>query len=195
MNTKTDLLSNYTFEGELLDIEVYPAPVLKKVAEAVEVFDEDLHTLCKNMLYTMYKSPGVGLAAPQVGISKRLFVMDVSYSREEITTADGSTRFEYADFSPEVFINPVIKDKRGEIVYEEGCLSLPGLYEDVKRSEFIRVEYLDMFGEKHELEADGLFSICLQHENDHLDGVIFLERLSLLKKKILTKKFLKQNKK
>ena len=94
-----------------------------------------------------------------------------------------------------VFINPVFKTKSGEIIHEEGCLSVPGIYEDVKRAEFVTVEFQDINGDFHEVEADELLSVCLQHENDHLDGIVFIERLSFLKKQLLEKKFLKQKQK
>ena len=186
------ITENYALEGELLDIYTYPDPVLTKVAEEVspEEFNQDLKDLCKNMLYTMYHAPGIGLAAPQIGISKRIFVIDVDYDREE--TEDDSGEFNLSNFNPKVFINPVIKEKNGEITYQEGCLSLPGIYEDVKRYENIVVEYQNTDGEKKEISADELFSICIQHENDHLDGIVFIDRLSGLKKNFFKKKLLKQ---
>lgn len=191
----TNFLENYQLSGEKLQIFTYPAPVLKKVAEPVTEFNDELRTLIKNMLFTMYHAPGIGLAAPQVGVSKRFFVLDIWFDREKVTLADGSEEFRYSEFNPMVFINPVFKNKQGEIIHEEGCLSVPGIYEDVKRAEFVTVEYQDMFGSHHQLEADELLSVCLQHENDHLDGIIFIERLSLLKRQLLEKKFLKQQKK
>ena len=186
------ITENYALEGELLDIYTYPDPVLTKVAEEVspEEFNQDLKDLCKNMLYTMYHAPGIGLAAPQIGISKRIFVIDVDYDREE--TEDDSGEFNLSNFNPKVFINPVIKEKNGEITYQEGCLSLPGIYEDVKRYENIVVEYQNTDGEKKEISADELFSICIQHENDHVDGIVFIDRLSGLKKNFFKKKLLKQ---
>ncbi len=186
------ITENYALEGELLDIYTYPDPVLTKVAEEVspEEFNQDLKDLCKNMLYTMYHAPGIGLAAPQIGISKRIFVIDVDYDREE--TEDDSGEFNLSNFNPKVFINPVIKEKNGEITYQEGCLSLPGIYEDVKRYENIVVEYQNTDGEKKEISADELFSICIQHENDHLDGIVFIDRLSGLKKNFFKKNLLKQ---
>jgi peptide deformylase len=188
---KKNFLENYKLEGEKLNIFTHPAPVLKKVAKPVTDFNEDLHTLIKNMLFTMYHAPGIGLAAPQVGASIRMFVLDIWFEREKITLADGTEEHRLFDFSPMVVINPVFKSKTGEIIHEEGCLSIPGIFEDVKRAEFVTVEFQDMFGEFHELEADELLSVCLQHENDHLDGIIFIERLSFLKKQLLEKKFLK----
>ncbi|MCO4755096.1 MAG: peptide deformylase [Bacteriovoracaceae bacterium] len=186
------IIENYALEGKLLDIHTYPDPVLTKVAEEVapEEFNQELKELCKNMLYTMYHAPGIGLAAPQIGISKRIFVVDIDYDREE--TAEGSDEYTLSNFQPEVFINPVIKNKEGEITYQEGCLSLPGIYEDVKRFENIVVEYQNTDGEKLEMNADELLSICIQHENDHLDGIVFIDRLSGLKKSFFKKKLLKQ---
>lgn len=193
--TQPNFLDSYKLEGQTLPIFTYPAPVLKKIAKPVEVFDDDLRELIKNMLFTMYHAPGIGLAAPQVGKSLRFFVMDIDYEREEVNNATGETSYHYRGLNPQVFINPVFKDQSGEILYEEGCLSVPGVYEKVKRYEFITVEFQDMYGQHHELKTEGLLSVCLQHENDHLDGVVFLERLSMLKRNFLTKKYLKQKKK
>ncbi|TNF31228.1 MAG: peptide deformylase [Deltaproteobacteria bacterium] len=195
METAEDFLKNYQLEGEELTIYTYPAPVLKEVAKPVENFDQELETLIKNMLYTMYQAPGIGLAAPQVGVSKRIFVMDIDFDREEVTNADGTEEYRLSNFNPRVFINPIISNKEGEILYEEGCLSVPGIYEEVKRAEKIHVEYQDVKGNKHTLDADELLSICIQHENDHLDGIVFLERLSMIKRNFLTKKYLKNKKK
>lgn len=192
---KTNFLENYKLEGEKLNIFTYPAPILKKIAKPVTEFDAELHLLVKNMLFTMYHAPGIGLAAPQVGASIRMFVLDIWYDREKFTLADGSEEYRLSEFAPMVFINPVFKNKSGEIIHEEGCLSVPGIYEDVKRAELVTIEFQDMFGEHHELEADELLSVCLQHENDHLDGIVFIERLSFLKKQLLEKKFLKQQQK
>ena len=179
-------------EGEELKIYTYPSPILKKVAKPVEKFDSELKNLVKNMLFTMYQAPGIGLAAPQVGISKRIFVMDIDYDREEVTNADGESCFKLKNFNPRVIINPVFKEKKGETLYEEGCLSVPGVYEKVKRASEVVLEYCDTDGNTHTLETDGLLSVCLQHENDHLDGVVFLERLSTLKRQFLTQKYLKK---
>ncbi len=192
LSMKKNFLTDYKLEGEVLPIYTYPAPVLKKIAEPVTEFNQELHLLIKNMLYTMYHAPGIGLAAPQVGVSKRFFVLDIWFDREKVTLADGTEEYRLSQFQPMAFINPVFKNHSGEVIHEEGCLSVPGIYEDVKRAEFVSVEYQDPFGDKHQIEADELLSICLQHENDHLDGIVFIERLSLLKKQLLEKKFLKQ---
>jgi peptide deformylase len=186
-----NFLENYQLEGSELEIVKYPDPVLRKVATPVTEFDDELRSLVKDMLYTMYKAPGLGLAAPQVGKSLRLFVMDTDYKREEVTDANGDETYKLSEFNPKVFINPIFKNPEGEILYEEGCLSLPGIFEKVKRPEKITVEYQDMWGVKHTEVAEGVYSVCLQHENDHLEGIVFLERLSLLKKNLLRKKFLK----
>ena len=195
MSMKTNFLENYILEGEILTIEKYPSPILKKIAAPVTEFNEELQLLIKNMLFTMYNAPGIGLAAPQVGASLRFFVLDIWYDREKVTLADGTEEYRLSEFSPMVFINPVFKNKTGEVVNEEGCLSVPGIYEDVERAEFVAVEFQDMFGKHHTIEADELLSVCLQHENDHLDGIVFIERLSFLKKQLLEKKFLKKQQK
>lgn len=192
---ENNFLENYELQGEILNILTYPAPILKQIATPVEVFDAGLITLCKNMLFTMYNAPGIGLAAPQVGISKRIFVMDIDFDREEVIGPTGEEHYQYSDLNPKVFINPKIYNQSGEILYEEGCLSVPGVYEKVKRSEAISIDYLDMWGTPQTLATEGLFSVCLQHENDHLDGIVFLDRLSLIKKNLLAKKFLKKRKK
>lgn len=185
-------VENYKLEGSQLPIHTYPDPVLTKVANEVTEFNDELKTLCKNMLYTMYHAPGIGLAAPQVGISKRLFVIDVNYKRTE--TEEGSEEYVLSEFDPMILINPVIVEKDGEITYQEGCLSLPGVYEDIKRADNIVVKYHDTEGVENILKAKDLLSICIQHENDHLDGVVFLERLSTLKRNFLRKKLLKAKK-
>ena len=187
--------TNYKPQGKLLDIFTYPEPILKKVAKPVTVFDEELKTLCLDMLHTMYQAPGIGLAAPQIGKSIRLFVMDIDYDREKVTRADGAIDFQLSNFNPLIFINPVIENKEGEILYQEGCLSVPGIYEDVKRAESILIKFQDWEGNHHSIEANDLLSVCIQHENDHLEGIVFLERLSLIKRNLLTKKFLKLKKK
>jgi peptide deformylase len=192
---KNNFLENYRLEGKILEIVKYPAPILKKVAEPVTEFNGDLLEIIKNMLFTMYHAPGIGLAAPQVGVSKRFFVLDIWYDREKVTLHDGTEEFRFSNFSPKVFINPKFVNKSGEMLFEEGCLSVPGIYEEVKRAELVTMIYQDLNGETHTLEADELLSVCLQHENDHLDGVVFVERLSLLKRQFIQKKILKKQKK
>lgn len=186
------LLENYELKGDLLEIHTYPDPVLTKVAEEVTEFNEELKTLCMNMLYTMYHAPGIGLAAPQIGISKRIFVIDTDYKREE--TEEDSGEYTLSEFKPRIFINPTFTETDGETTYQEGCLSLPGVYEDVKRFDKITVEYQDTDGNKQKIDADELLSICIQHENDHLNGIVFIDKLSTLKKNFIRKKLIKAKK-
>lgn len=185
-------IANYHLEGEKLPIFTYPDPVLSKKALAVTEFTPDLEKLVKDMLFTMYHAPGIGLAAPQIGLSQRIFVLDVDYDRETVTNADGKDDIRLSNFNPMVFINPVITGTSGTATFEEGCLSVPGVYEEVKRYKSIHVKFQDLKGDFHEIEADDLLSICIQHENDHLDGVVFIERLSNLKKNFYKKKMLKE---
>ena len=183
------ILENYELKGDLLQIHTYPDPILTQVATEVTEFNDELQKLCLDMLYTMYHAPGIGLAAPQVGLSKRIFVIDVDYNREEVE--EGSGEFTLSGFNPKIFINPVFEETKGETTYQEGCLSLPGIYEDVKRFENITVKYQNTLGETQTLQASEVLSICIQHENDHLEGIVFLDHLSTLKKNFLRKKLIK----
>jgi len=155
----------------------YPDPLLKKKAEAITVFDETLKALASDMAETMYAAPGVGLAAPQVGILKRLIVIDCAPKGEP----------------PHLILaaNPEIVSGEGESVEEEGCLSVPGYYAKVPRSEHVTVRYRDMEGNAIEMSADGLLAVAFQHEIDHLDGILFVDHLSPLKKSIFRKRYKK----
>jgi peptide deformylase len=188
-------LADYKLSGKLLPIRTYPDPVLTKVAEPVKVFDAKLVTLVQDMLYTMYHAPGIGLAAPQIGLSQRLFVVDIDYEREALTDAEGREDFKLSGFNPMVFINPVFSCTEGKQIYKEGCLSVPEVYEEVERFEKIQINYVDLQGKPHQMLAEGLFAVCLQHENDHLNGVVFIDRLSALKKKFFKNKLLKDKSK
>lgn len=157
----------------LLDIYIYPHPILSKVAEPVTEFDDALRELVENMAETMYEGLGVGLAAPQVGISRRLFVVDVSAPDEPSTL--------------KAYINPVVIKKDSPVVWNEGCLSLPGLYRDVKTFEHVIIEAQDVHGEKFREEANGLRAVALLHEFSHLEGSVFVDRLPPLKKKMAFK--------
>ena len=196
MKKNENFLENYILEGNELPIVTYPSAVLTKIATDVlaNEIDNNFRIFLKDMLYTMYHAPGIGLAAPQIGISKRFFVIDVDYDREEKTLSNGDYDYVLSNFNPMVFINPKIIKKEGKFNYQEGCLSLPGIYEEVERAEKVTVEYLDMFGEKQTLEASGVFAVCIQHENDHLDGIVFIDRLSTLKKNFFKNKLTKQKK-
>ena len=149
----------------LLPILRYPDPRLHKRAAPVDAVDESIRRLVQDMAETMYEAPGIGLAATQVDVHKRVVVIDVSEDRSDLR----------------VFINPEIVEKSGEHVGEEGCLSVPGIYEKVCRAERVKVKALDVDGKAFELEADGLLAVCIQHELDHLDGKVFVEYLSPLK--------------
>ncbi len=150
-----------------LAIIQYPNPVLAAKAEPVTIFDETLKKLADDMAETMYDAPGVGLAAPQVGVLQRLIVVDVTDEKNGLY----------------VLVNPKVLWKGDELVdHEEGCLSLKGLYEHVKRPNAVRVEAQDLTGKTFQIEATGLLAICLQHEIDHLDGIVFIDHLSRLKK-------------
>lgn len=162
--------------GTLLPILTYPHPTLSKVALPVEVFNSELKKFCKDLIFTMYESNGIGLAAPQVGVSQRIFVVDIKWKEKK----DHSE--EETFFQPMIFINPVIKDCEGQTIFREGCLSLPSIYDDVIRYRSCTVDYQDVEGAHHSIKADDLLSICVQHENDHLDGIVFIERIDPKKK-------------
>ena len=151
------------------EILVYPHPALRTVADPVEVVDDEIRAIVDDMAETMYAAPGVGLAAPQVGISKRIFVVDTAGEGEPAKL--------------QVFINPRFIKKEGEIVWEEGCLSFPGIHEDVTRAERVVVKALDREGVPFEIEAEGLTAVALQHEYDHLDGVLLIDQVSFFKKR------------
>lgn len=161
----------------LLQIRHYPDPVLKLKAEPVTTFDGPLRRLAEDMLETMYSAPGVGLAAPQVGVSQRLIVLDCSPKD--------------AGQNPLIAVNPEIVTREGECCEEEGCLSVPEYYAKVVRSEKVRIRFQDVNGIAHDLEAEGLWAICFQHEIDHLDGILFVDRLSPLKRSLFRKKYQK----
>lgn len=160
----------------VLPILRFPDPRLKLVAESVESFGEDLTKICADMLETMYSAEGVGLAATQVNVQQRIIVLDISEDRSQVLC----------------LINPQIINATGEIVWEEGCLSFPGVYAKVKRRAQLKVEFYNLQGEHQQMEADGLTAVCLQHEIDHLDGITFYDHLSPLKQQLLRKKLSKQ---
>ncbi len=179
----------------VLPIYVAPHPVLKKPADPVVAVTDDIRTLVKDMFETMYAARGIGLAAPQVGQSVRVLVMDVEQSGDQ--NEDENEDNEADDKAPTpgkpiAIINPEIVWTSDEMnTYEEGCLSIPGQYADVERPEKVRVKYLDETGAAKELEADGLLATCLQHEIDHLDGILFVDHISTLKRDMLMRKLKK----
>lgn len=158
-----------------LKILEFPDPKLRTKAVPVGEVDDRIRTLIDDMLETMYDAPGIGLAATQVDVHERLLVADVSSDQSE----------------PHALINPVIVEKDGETVSDEGCLSVPGYYEPVKRAEHIKVRFLDRDGKEAEMEAEGLLAICIQHEMDHLEGKLFVDYLSEAKRSRIRKRLVR----
>ena len=164
----------------ILQILEFPDPKLRKTAEPVTVFDEMLEVLIEDMLETMYEAEGIGLAATQVDVHKRLLLIDVSENRD----------------SPQVFINPEIEILEDELSeYDEGCLSVPGFYETVSRPRMVKIIAQDSKGEKFEQVAENILATCIQHEIDHLDGKLFVDYLSILKRQRIRSKLEKEHKK
>lgn len=159
------------------EILVYPDPRLREVALPVTEFDDSIKQLVDDMAETMYAAPGVGLAANQIGVLKRIFVIDIAGDDEP------------SDLR--VFINPEILDATGTQMYQEGCLSFPGGSEEIKRAERVRVKAFDASGIPFELEAEGLLAVAIQHENDHLNGVLMIDKLGPLKRRRLGQKIKK----
>ena len=165
----------------LLPILEFPDPRLRTKAvpvEAANVTTAEFQRLLDDMFETMYDAPGIGLAASQVDVHQRFMVIDISEEKNQ----------------PQVFINPELSDKAGEQLYQEGCLSVPGIFADVTRADEITVRFLDRQGQPQELRADGLLAVCIQHEMDHLDGKLFVDYLSPLKREMVRKKLAKQRK-
>jgi peptide deformylase len=166
------------------EIVEYPDTRLREICTPVEQINDDVLQLLNDMAETMYAAPGIGLAAPQVGVLKRIIVIDTSSSDEE-----SSTKKLYK------LINPEILEKNGETIHEEGCLSIPDIREKVKRFESITIKALDEKGDEIIVEASGLLAICIQHELDHLDGILFIDRLSRVKQQLIRSKLQKLSKK
>ena len=162
-------------------IVIEPDPILRKKSTTLETVDDSTRKLLDDMLQTMYNAPGIGLAAVQIGILKRIIVIDVSKKEEEK--------------KPLFLINPEITYQSKETsIYEEGCLSLPGHFAEIERPAKCKINYIDYHGKKAELAAEGLLSTCVQHEIDHLNGILFIDYLSKLKKDMIIKKLTKQKK-
>ena len=160
----------------LLPILRFPDPRLRKVATPVAVIDQGIRRLARDMAETMYEAPGIGLAATQVDVHQRLIVIDASEARDQLLT----------------LVNPEIITREGVQVCEEGCLSVPGIYDKVERAERVVVRYLDLQGMEQTVAAEGLLAVCLQHEIDHLQGRVFVEHLSQLKQTRIKNKLAKQ---
>ena len=170
----------------LLRIYETPDPMLRQISTPVEKFDDQLRVLIKDMFETMYEAPGIGLAAVQVGVPKRLLVMDLQ------EPADPEDENSAPVKEPRVFINPeILSHSDEEVPYTEGCLSVPDQYAEVMRPDHIRARWLDEHGKSHEQDLDGLLAICLQHEMDHLEGILFIDHLSKLKRDMVLKKLAK----
>jgi peptide deformylase len=171
----------------ILPIIETPDPRLKVISDPVETFDDALQTLIDDMFETMYDAPGIGLAAIQVGEAKRLLVIDLQERDEEDE--------EKVIRDPRVFINPEVLEESEELgIYNEGCLSVPEQYADVQRPAIIKARWQDRDGKVHEETLDGLMAVCLQHEMDHLNGILFIDHLSKLKRDMLLRKLTKQRK-
>ena len=163
------------------NIIIEPDTILRKKSEVLENVDNELRGLMDDMLETMYAAPGIGLAAVQVGILKRLIVIDISKEKEKK--------------DPLCLINPEIVSKSTNTsIYEEGCLSLPGYFAEIERPAECQIEYIDYDGKKKEMKANGLLATCIQHEVDHLNGILFIDYLSKLKKDMIIKKLVKHKK-
>jgi peptide deformylase len=176
----TNEVSKKSTKLKIHEIVKYPDPVLATPAAKVTVFDAALKQLTEEMFETMYEAQGIGLAAPQINISQRITVIDVSFKK-----------------NPEeklVLINPEIIDRTGKIVEEEGCLSLPDIRDKVSRAEWIRVRAQDVAGKTFEIEGTELLGRCMQHEIDHLDGILFIDRISRLKRDLVLRRIRKLQK-
>jgi len=165
----------------LRKILIEPNEILRQKSQNVSVVDKELQTLMDDMLETMYAAPGIGLAAIQIGIPKRVIVLDLSRNDDPK--------------QPMFFINPeIIYKSESNTTYEEGCLSVPGQFAEIDRFDKCSIKYLDYYGETKEIEAKGMLSTCIQHEIDHLEGILFIDYLSKLKKSMIVKKLSKQKK-
>ena len=162
----------------ILNIIKYPDERLYKVAREVKVVNNKIKTLISDMAETMYEAPGIGLAATQVDFHQRIIIIDISEDKNNLL----------------VMINPILLESKGEEINQEGCLSVPEVFEKVKRAEWIKISAIDINGKKFELEADGLLAVCIQHEMDHLEGKVFVDYLSNLKKNRIKKKLIKMDK-
>ncbi len=173
-------------------IVVWPDPALAEVAKPVTTFDDALRTLVSDMFDTMYKARGIGLAATQIAVAQRVIVIDLdprNDAEKDPEVHDELTSWGYT--GPLAVINPEITSSDGDITWNEGCLSVPGITEDVKRREHVVVKAFDKDGKPYELDAHGLFAVCLQHEIDHLNGKMFVDYLSKLKRDVIKRKMVR----
>lgn len=161
------------------EIKIFPDPVLRKKCEPVMEFGDDLKKLVDDLAETMYEKDGVGLAAPQIGESKRMVVIDIRNEKNE-------------EKNTLILINPEIVEKAGDIVWNEGCLSFPGIYEEIKRADIVVVNAVDPGGVKFTVEGEGLLAVALQHEIDHLDGILIYDYMSFIRKKLVKREMKKK---
>ena len=181
----------------LRTILIAPDPRLKQVSEPVVEVTDEIRRLIDDMLETMYEAPGIGLAAIQVGVPKRVIVMDLGkpVSEDEEAAAKAKGEKIKPEPDPRYFINPDIVLASDDLVLcEEGCLSVPDLYEEVERPSQVRVRYLDYHGKAQEIDCEGMLAVCIQHEMDHLEGILFIDHLSRLKREMMLKKLAKARK-
>jgi peptide deformylase len=162
----------------ILDILIWPDPQLLEISEPIAHIDDALKQLAEDMLETMYDADGVGLAAPQVGIQKRMVIIDIHAGADERPSGE----------PPLTLINPEFIEKEGELTWEEGCLSVPGELGEVTRAAKVKMKYTDLEGQEHVIEAEGLKAVALQHECDHLDGKLFVDYLSRLKRNVIRRR-------
>ncbi len=169
----------------LREIVIYPDKQLKLISKEVEQFDKSLHDLLDDMYDTMVAKNGVGLAAIQIGVPKRVLIINVPLK-------DMEKGFDQPRENTLEMINPIFEEKHGETIFQEGCLSVPGVYEDVNRFEFVKISYQDRHGNTQTIEDDDFLAIVMQHEIDHLDGKVFIEKLSFIKRKKFEKEWKKR---
>ncbi len=173
----------------VLPLVIAPDPRLKVKSTPVDTVDDEIRVLVDDMLETMYASNGIGLAAVQVGVHKRILVMDIAY---------GSSRYAQEgerESKPLILINPeIVQESEDHRVFEEGCLSFPGQYAEVERPTAVTVKYLDYDGQPQEMQADGLLATCVQHEMDHLEGIVFVDHISKMRRDMILRKLKKEQK-
>ena len=174
----------------LKEILTEPNKLLRAKSLTVEKVDEDLQKLINDMLETMYAAPGIGLAAIQVGVPKRVIVLDIEWRNKSESTND---EIQVVRKNPMCFVNPeIITKSTNNSTYEEGCLSVPGQFAEIERPDKCRIKYLDYYGQSKELTVEGMLATCIQHEMDHLEGILFIDYLSKLKKSMIVQKLTKQ---
>ncbi len=166
------------------DIVIYPDKRLKLISKKVTSFDNELHTLLDDMYDTMINKKGVGLAAIQVGVDIRALIINIPNDDSDEQPKENNLEI----------INPIFIEKSGKEKHQEGCLSIPGIYEDIERAKYVKIEYQDRFGEKHTIEDDGFLAVAIQHEIEHLEGKVFIEKLSFIKRKKFEKEWKKRYK-